>query len=198
MSNKLRIIGGTWRSRQIVFSDAPGLRPTPGRVRETLFNWLQTDVINSRCLDLYAGSGALGFEAASRGAKQVVLVENHAATCQKLRANIADLRAEQISVAAFPVERYLQSPAEKFDLVFLDPPFGENRVAPTCQLLEAQGWLADYAKIYVEAERNLILADMPGNWRLLKNKPAGRVGFYLFHVVDHVCHPAEKISGMID
>lgn len=180
MSGKLRIIGGIWRSRQIVFSDAPGLRPTPGRVRETLFNWLQTDIINSRCLDLYAGSGALGFEAASRGAKQVVLVENHAATCQKLRENIAALRAVQIQLAPYPVERYLQTATENFDLVFIDPPFGEGRVAPTCQLLEAQGWLKDYAKIYVEAERNLVLTDMPGNWRLLKNKTAGQVGFYLF------------------
>jgi 16S rRNA (guanine966-N2)-methyltransferase len=180
VSGKLRIIGGMWRSRQIVFSDAPGLRPTPGRVRETLFNWLQTDIANSRCLDLYAGSGALGFEAASRGAKQVVLVENHAATCQKLRENITTLGAEQISIAPFPVERYLQSPAGNYDLVFLDPPFGEDRVSPTCQLLEARGWLADYAKIYVEAERSLTLADMPGNWRLLKNKAAGQVGFYLF------------------
>jgi 16S rRNA (guanine966-N2)-methyltransferase len=180
VSSKLRIIGGTWRSRQIVFNDAPGLRPTPSRVRETLFNWLQTDVINSRCLDLYAGSGALGFEAASRGAKQVVLVESHAATCQKLRENIAALAATQISVVSQPAERYLQSQAEPFDLIFLDPPFGENRVAPTSQLMEAQGWLADYAKIYVEAERNLKLTDMPMNWRLLKNKTAGNVGFYLF------------------
>ena len=180
MSGKLRIIGGMWRSRQIVFSDAPGLRPTPGRVRETLFNWLQTDIVNSRCLDLYAGSGALGFEAASRGAKHVVLVESHAATCQKLRVNIAALGATQIQVAPYAVERYLQTPTENFDLAFIDPPFGENRVAPTCQLLEAQDWLADYAKIYVEAERNLVLTDMPVNWRLLKNKTAGQVGFYLF------------------
>ena len=180
MSGKLRIIGGKWRSRQIVFSDAPGLRPTPGRVRETLFNWLQTDIANSRCLDLYAGSGALGFEAASRGAKHVVLVENHAVTCQKLRENIVALGAEQIRLEPYPVERYLQSPAEQFDFVFLDPPFSENRVVPACQLLAAQGWLADYAKIYVEAERNLLLTDMPGNWRLLKNKTAGQVGFYLF------------------
>ena len=180
MSGKLRIIGGVWRSRQILFSDAPGLRPTPGRVRETLFNWLQTDIPNSRCLDLYAGSGALGFEAASRGAKLVLLVENNAKTCQNLRNTIAALGAEQIKIAPYAVERFLQTQTDSFDLVFIDPPFGQNRVAPTCQQLEAQGWLTDYAKIYIAAERNLMWTDMPVNWRLLKSKAAGQVGFYLF------------------
>lgn len=180
MSNKLRIIGGKWRSRQIVFDDAPGLRPTPSRVRETLFNWLQVDVANSRCLDLYAGSGALGFEAASRGAKRVVQVESNAKACQRLRDNIAALAASQVVIAPRDVARFLQESAESFDLVFLDPPFGENRVASTCLSLEKRGWLADHAKIYVEAERHLSLENMPPNWRLLKNKTAGQVGFYLF------------------
>lgn len=180
MTNKLRIIGGEWRSRQIVFDDAPGLRPTPSRVRETLFNWLQSDVANSRCLDLYAGSGALGFEAASRGAKRVVQVENNPKACRKLRDNIAVLQAKQIEIMSMDVGVFLQGQSESFELVFLDPPFGQNRVAPTCQQLEQQGWLAGYAKIYVEAERNLTLVDMPANWRLLKNKAAGEVGYYLF------------------
>ena len=180
MSNKLRIIGGKWRSRQIGFDDAPGLRPTPSRVRETLFNWLQTDIINSRCLDLYAGSGALGFEAASRGAKQVVQVESNPKACQKLRENIALLGAEQISVFALDVARYLKQQAATFELVFIDPPFGQNLVAPTCQLLAQNGWLAAYAKIYVEAERQWELTDMPADWRLLKSKAAGEVRYHLF------------------
>jgi 16S rRNA (guanine966-N2)-methyltransferase len=180
LTNKLRIIGGEWRSRQITFDDAPGLRPTPGRVRETLFNWLQMDIGNSCCLDLYSGSGALGFEAASRGAKRVVLVENNAKACQKLRENIATLAAAQISVLAQDADRYLQGTAEVFDLVFLDPPFGQNRIPASCQQLEQNGWLADYAKIYVEAERKLTLTDMPDNWQLLKHKTAGEVGYYLF------------------
>lgn len=180
MANKLRIIGGDWRSRQIVFDDAPGLRPTPSRVRETLFNWLQSDVENSRCLDLYSGSGALGFEAASRGAKRVVQVESNPKACQKLRDNMAALKAVQIELVSQDVSRFLQGKAESFDLVFLDPPFGQNLVLPTCQLLEQGGWLSGYAKIYIEVERNLTLADMPANWRLLKSKAAGEVGFYLF------------------
>ncbi|MGZ4959990.1 MAG: 16S rRNA (guanine(966)-N(2))-methyltransferase RsmD [Methylomonas sp.] len=180
MTNKLRIIGGRWRSRQIVFDDAPGLRPTPARVRETLFNWLQTDIANSRCLDLFAGSGALGFEAASRGAKCVVQVESNPKACQKLQENIAALQASQIEVVPLDVGRFLQRPAECFDLVFLDPPFGHDLVLPTCQMLERQGWLASYAKIYIEAERNLTLVDMPANWQPLKNKTAGEVGYYLF------------------
>jgi 16S rRNA (guanine966-N2)-methyltransferase len=180
LENKLRIIGGVWRSRQIAFDDVPGLRPTPARVRETLFNWLQTDVINSRCLDLYAGSGALGFEAASRGAKRVVQVENNAKACQKLKDNIAALAAIQVSLVPRDVTRFLQEPAESFDLIFLDPPFGQNLLVPTCRQLEQQGWLASYAKIYVEGERHLILAEMPSNWRLLKNKAAGEVSYYLY------------------
>lgn len=180
MANKLRIIGGEWRSRQIVFDDAPGLRPTPSRVRETLFNWLQADVENSRCLDLYSGSGALGFEAASRGAKRVVQVENNPKACQKLRDNIAALKASQIELVSSDVSRFLQGKAESFDLVFLDPPFGQHLIAPSCRLLEKGGWLTGYAKIYVEAERNLTLVDMPANWRPLKSKTAGEVGFYLF------------------
>ncbi len=184
MANKLRIIGGEWRSRQIVFDDAPGLRPTPSRVRETLFNWLQADIVNSRCLDLFAGSGALGFEAASRGAKRVVQVESNPKACQKLRDNISALQARQIELVPLEVGRFLQGTAESFDLVFLDPPFGHNQVQPTCQLLEQQGWLAGYAKIYVEAERNLTFVDMPSNWRPLKSKVAGEVGYYLFQRQD--------------
>ncbi len=180
MTNKLRIIAGEWRSRQIVFDDTPGLRPTPSRVRETLFNWLQNDISNSRCLDLYAGSGALGFEAASRGAKRVVQVESNPKACQKLRDNIALLAAKQVVLLQVDVDRYLRESAEKFDLVFLDPPFSQNKVVPSSLLLEQRGWLAGYAKIYVEAERQFDLAGMPCNWRLLKSKAAGQVEYFLF------------------
>ncbi|MDD4915545.1 MAG: 16S rRNA (guanine(966)-N(2))-methyltransferase RsmD [Methylococcales bacterium] len=180
MSNRLRIIGGEWRSRQIVFADAPGLRPTPARVRETLFNWLRFDVANSRCLDLFAGSGALGFEAASRGAKRVVQVENNPKVSQKLRENIALLAAGQMTVATQDASQYLQGVAECFDLVFMDPPFAQSLVQPSCHLLEQNGWLADNAKIYIEAERQFDPVGMPAGWRLHKHKTAGEVGFYLF------------------
>ncbi|WP_305909151.1 16S rRNA (guanine(966)-N(2))-methyltransferase RsmD [Methylomarinum sp. Ch1-1] len=180
MSNKLRIIGGEWRSRQLVFDDAPGLRPTPARVRETLFNWLQHQVIGSRCLDLYAGSGALGVEAASRGAKFVLQVESSAQACRQLKANSVKLGAEQIKIVQQDVFRFLAGDVEPFDLVFLDPPFGKQLASQTCHWLEDKGWLAPQATIYVEVEKGLPLNDMPVNWRQLKNKSAGEVDYYLF------------------
>ena len=131
MQNKLSIIGGNWRSRKISFEDAEGLRPTPARVRETLFNWLQYDIIGSRCLDLYAGSGALSFEAASRGAKSVVQVENNPVACRCLKTNALALKAEQIKVVQMDAFRYLAGDAQAFDIVFVDPPFNLNLAAQT-------------------------------------------------------------------
>ncbi|TAN71716.1 MAG: 16S rRNA (guanine(966)-N(2))-methyltransferase RsmD [Methylobacter sp.] len=183
MKNKLRIIGGEWRSRQLNFVDAPGLRPTPARVRETLFNWLQYDISGKQCLDLYAGSGALGFEAASRGAKSVVQVENNIQACRCLKDNAAALSAGQVKVVQSDVFLYLAKDAQAFDVVFLDPPFGLSLVTQTCQLLEANGWLAKHAKIYVETERHFDFL-MPENWRQLKSKSAGEVGYHLFERVE--------------
>ncbi len=190
MQNKLSIIGGHWRSRKISFEDAEGLRPTPARVRETLFNWLQYDIIGSRCLDLYAGSGALSFEAASRGAKSVVQVENNSVACRCLKANALALRAEQIKIVQMDTFRYLAGEAQVFDIVFIDPPFNLNLAAQTCHWLEDKGWLAPYAKIYVETERlNAVtqrpfqLEALPENWRLLKQKTAGEVMYQLFERV---------------
>lgn len=180
MQNKLRIIGGTWRSRQLNFVDVPGLRPTPARVRETLFNWLQTDIIGSRCLDLYAGSGALGFEAASRGAKLVVQVESHAEACRALHTNATALQATQIKRVQMDVFRYLAGDAEIFDVVFLDPPFGKGLAAQTCHWLADKGWLSPYAKIYVETEAKLKVEEYPASWQLLKSKQAGDVAYHLF------------------
>ncbi len=180
MNNKLRIIGGDWRSRQISFVDAPGLRPTPARVRETLFNWLQYEIAGKQCLDLYSGSGALGFEAASRGAKSVVLVENNIQACRCLKDNVLALSANSINIVQSDVLRYLSGETQVFDVVFLDPPFGLGLVVQTCQLLEDNGWLAKRAKIYVETERNFDFLGMPENWRQLKRKSAGEVGYHLF------------------
>ena len=180
MSNKLRIIGGQWRSRVIVFDDAPGLRPTPARVRETLFNWLQADVEGSNCLDLFAGSGALGFEAASRGAKKVIQVENNLKTCQKLKENASTLKAQQIEVVHADVQSYLQNCSDRFDLIFLDPPFTQSWVSPVCQQIDSAGLLAPYGKIYIETERNLKLDKLPDTWQLLRHKVAGDVGYNLY------------------
>lgn len=190
VQNKLNIIGGDWRSRKISFEDAEGLRPTPARVRETLFNWLQYDIISSRCLDLYAGSGALSFEAASRGAKSVVQVENNPVACRSLKANALALKAEQIKIVQTDAFRYLAGDAEQFDIVFVDPPFNLNLAAQTCQWLEDKGWLASHAKIYVETQklnsatlRPFQLDALPENWQLLKQKTAGDVMYHLFECV---------------
>lgn len=180
VNNQLRLIGGAWRSRLIHFVDTPGLRPTPVRVRETLFNWLHYELIGKNCLDLYAGSGALGFEAASRGARSVIQVESHQQVCQCLKNNAQLLQASQMSVVHADVLNYLAHCDQVFNIVFLDPPFGLNLAITTCQLLEVNGWLATNAKIYVEAERNFDDAGLPNNWRQLKAKFAGQVSYRLY------------------
>jgi len=180
MSNKVRVIGGQWRSRLLTFSDTPGLRPTPVRIRETLFNWLQHDIMGSRCLDLFAGSGALGIEALSRGARNVIQVEKNAGACQSLRANKVQLAAQELEIIELDVQQYLQREHGLFDLVFLDPPFGQGLAEVTCQKLVAGAWLKDQAKIYIETERSWDLTDTPDNWQLLKDKQAGDVRYQLF------------------
>ena len=129
-NNLLRIIGGEWRSRKLKFADVPGLRPTPDRVRETLFNWLQWHVPGARCLDLFAGSGALGLEALSRGARDVVMVEKHPAAAQALRDNLTLLGARNARLVHDDALRYLGRVTVAFDLIFLDPPFRQMLLEP--------------------------------------------------------------------
>lgn len=179
LQNKLRIIGGEWRSRQISFYDIPGLRPTPARIRETLFNWLQYDISGSHCLDLYAGSGALGFEAASRGAKAVIYVENNPEACRSLYENANNLSATQIKIIQTDVFHFLAGDPEPFDIVFLDPPFRKDLAIQTCCWLEEKGWLSQHGKIYVETESNNPLIGLPETWQLLKSKTTGEVGYHL-------------------
>jgi 16S rRNA (guanine966-N2)-methyltransferase len=180
MSNQVKIIAGEWRGRNLTFPTAKGLRPTPARVRETLFNWLQYDVLGSRCLDLYSGSGALGLEAASRGAKEVVQVENNAQVCQQLKVNTVILSATMIKIVQNDVFRYLSGEVQTFNLVFLDPPFGKGLAMQSLHCLEDKGWLAVGAKIYIEVETQLDLKAAPENWILLKSKQAGAVSYCLF------------------
>jgi 16S rRNA (guanine966-N2)-methyltransferase len=180
MKNKLRIIAGDWRSRQLVFEDLPELRPSPARIRESLFNWLQHDVLASQCLDLYAGSGALGFEAASRGGDVVVMVESNPKACRLIKENTLKLKTEKIKIVQSDVFKFLAGDSRPFDLVFLDPPFNKGLAQQTCHWLEDKNWLKPIAKIYVEVENQLILDDMPANWQCLKSKKLGEVGYYLF------------------
>lgn len=177
--NQLRIIGGQWRGRRLSFPEVPGLRPTPDRVRETLFNWLAPLISGARCLDLFAGSGALGFEALSRGAAQVVLVDNQPEVIKQLKANLALLQAESAEVIRAKAMAYLNGPALPFDVVFLDPPYQTDWLPSCIERLEQGGWLTAHAWIYLEAPAKAGLPTLPKNWRVVRSKTAGEVGYHL-------------------
>jgi 16S rRNA (guanine966-N2)-methyltransferase len=177
--NELRIVGGLWRGRRLAFPEAAGLRPTPDRVRETLFNWLQPVICGARCLDLYAGSGALGLEAASRGAAEVVLVEHSRAVAERLREHAASLGAQGVQVVEADALAYLQGPVRPFDVVFLDPPFGHNLLAPSCRLLDERGWVRAGSHVYLEHAVGEPLPQLPLSWQLARSKAAGQVAYHL-------------------
>jgi len=174
----VRIIGGRWRGRRLQLPAVTELRPTPDRVRETLFNWLAPVVDGARCLDLYAGSGALGVEALSRGAADVCFVDSSAAAAQCLRVNLDKLGALGARVEELQAETYLAAIPEPFDIVFLDPPFATNALENLCTLLE-RGWLKPGSRIYLESSRAQSLPALPPGWRLLREKTAGQVRFAL-------------------
>ncbi|MCG8426818.1 MAG: 16S rRNA (guanine(966)-N(2))-methyltransferase RsmD [Chromatiales bacterium] len=182
-SNQIRIIGGDHRGRKLSFPDLPGLRPTSDRTRETLFNWLQPVIQGARCLDLFAGSGALGFEAASRGASRVVMLDRAAAAVQLLKQNSELLQLGTIEVIQANALQWLEDqPPEPFDVVFLDPPFAERELYESCQKLQTGGWLATGAQIYVEADISDGLPQIPAEWQQMKEKKAGQVAFFLYTI----------------
>jgi len=179
-AGQLRIIGGRWRGRRLAIAEAPGLRPTPDRVRETLFNWLAPVIDGARCLDLFAGTGALGLEALSRGARSAVLVESNAAVAARLREHIRTLDAAGAEVVQAEALAYLAAgPARVFDIAFLDPPYQSDLLGPCCQALEAGRWLAPGASIYLEVERGTPVPALPAGWRLERDKTAGEVSYHL-------------------
>jgi 16S rRNA (guanine(966)-N(2))-methyltransferase RsmD len=169
-SNSVRIIGGEWRRRLIRFPSAAGLRPTPDRMRETLFNWLGQDLTGKTCLDLFAGSGALGFEAASRGAKQVVMVEHDAQIFRALQATHTILGAGQVELARADALAFLHSDARRYDVVFLDPPYHLNLLPRLLPLLP--GRLDGGSRVYLESDR---LPELPEGYEVLRQSRAGRV-----------------------
>ncbi|MET1080393.1 MAG: 16S rRNA (guanine(966)-N(2))-methyltransferase RsmD [Pseudomonas sp.] len=178
---QLRIIGGEWRSRQFSFPMAHGLRPTPNRVRETLFNWLATQIVGARVFDLFAGSGALYLEALSRGASMALALDLNAAAIASLRQTLETLKCGNGQLLHGDALRYLENqPATPFDLVFLDPPFSQNLLLPACTLLEEKGWLAERAWIYTESENAPSGLGLPGNWRLHREQKAGQVFYALW------------------
>ena len=185
--NSVRIIAGAWRGRRVHFPDLPGLRPTPDRVRETLFNWVQREVPGAHCLDLFAGSGALGIEALSRGAAAAVFVEQAQLAARTLQAQLAHLGATAKSrVVEMGATRFLRTPRETyggpFDVVFVDPPFGRDALAGYIPLLDAGNWLKPGGLVYLENEKAGGVPSLPSHWELLKSKSAGEVGYHLARV----------------
>ncbi|MDP1932590.1 MAG: 16S rRNA (guanine(966)-N(2))-methyltransferase RsmD [Gammaproteobacteria bacterium] len=185
--NTLRIIAGKWRSRKLDFPDVEGLRPTADRVRETLFNWLQEAIAREDCLDLFAGSGACGIEALSRGARHVTFVDSSAAAIKAIRANLDMLQAEGHELVCEDSLRWLQSCAQSRDkcphsygLVFIDPPFATGLLARSALALEQSGQLREDALIYLEWGSDIPAVGLPANWQMLKSKRAGAVYFCLY------------------
>lgn len=183
-ANSLRIIAGQWRSRKLQFPDVEGLRPTADRVRETLFNWLQDRLPRAACLDLFAGSGACGMEALSRGARHVCFVEKSPVALQAIRHNLSLLQASGHHTVCEDsltwLSRKEKASAEKFDIVFIDPPFAADLLECSAKALEDSGLLQEHALLYVELSTDMPLPPLPGNWLLRKSKRAGKVQFHLF------------------
>jgi 16S rRNA (guanine966-N2)-methyltransferase len=180
--NQLRIIGGEHGGRRLHFPDGRGLRPTADRVRETLFNWLQGELHGRRVLDLFAGSGALGIEALSRGVAQVVFVERARPAAQQLRENLALLREEgRAEVVQDDAQRWLARDTREFDLVLLDPPFADGLLPGVCRQLEEEGHLGSGAWIYLEQDAKHPWPELPHNWQLHREGKAGQAAFRLMH-----------------
>ncbi|WP_022963559.1 16S rRNA (guanine(966)-N(2))-methyltransferase RsmD [Halopseudomonas pelagia] len=180
-TSQLRIIAGQWRSRRFSFTEQPGLRPTPDRVRETLFNWLSGRIEGARCLDPYAGSGALMLEALSRGAAYALACDTSRDVVNTLRGHLQTLECEQADIQQQDALKLLaNSPERPYDLVFLDPPFHQGLLAPSCAALESHGWLTDNAWIYTESESAPATLERPANWSLHREKRAGQVWYSLW------------------
>lgn len=182
-SNLLRIIGGDWRSRKLTFIDAPGLRPTPDRIRETLFNWLQGKVYGSRCLDLYAGSGALGLEALSRGADNVVFIEKNKAVATQLKKNLETLNSNALVQPIDALTFLSENKNIVFDIIFLDPPYRQDLLKKTLDLIIQNKLIDTHSYIYLEHE-----AETHFNWKelgfkILKNTKAGQVNSVLLQLI---------------
>ncbi len=182
-NGQLRIIGGQWRGRKLSFTAAEGLRPTSDRVRETLFNWLAADIHGAKCLDLFAGSGALGLESLSRGATHCDFIDTSAAAIKQLQSHLQVLdgasrgRCHNDSALSF-----LTKAQQRWDMIFVDPPFGQDLLAPTCELLNQLKCLSPGAMVYVESGAKEKLPDFPASWEPHREKKAGGVSYRLFIV----------------
>lgn len=180
LSGQIRIIGGKWRTRKLPVPVSPGLRPTPDRIRETLFNWLAPVIRGAHCLDCFAGSGALGLEALSRCAAQATLLESERTIAKQLMINLKQLQADNGQVININALKWLSQPGQPFDIVFLDPPFHQDLLAETVDLLEQQGWLAKEAWIYIETEAQNGTTYIPMNWQLHREKITSQAACRLY------------------
>jgi len=177
--NRVRIIGGEWRGRKLDIANVPALRPTPDRIRETLFNWLQMQIPGSVCLDLFAGTGALGLEALSRGAKQVVFVDENPDVIQNLKNSVSILKTAAATIIKKDVTSWLNDKPDAFDIVFMDPPYRQGLVEPVCRKLEAGDWLSAKAWVFIEMETETALPALPDNWEIYRETKAGQASCYL-------------------
>lgn len=175
----VRIIGGKWRGRKLPIPEVKDLRPTPDRVRETLFNWLTPYIPGARCLDLFAGSGVLGFEALSRGASYVELVDQSTAVIAGLEQIQQTLKTDACRIYRANVPKQLHVPEKPFDIVFLDPPYAAKLLLPCCQYLESQLFLSTIAYLYLEADCVIEDNDLPSTWHIIKHGRAGNVFYHL-------------------
>lgn len=187
--NQVRIIGGALRGRKITFPDSLGLRPTPDRVKETLFNWLSPVIRGSHCLDLFAGSGALSFEAISRGAERVVALEKASNVSRAIQEQANEMKIMNLEIKNIDSQIFLKEKSNSnegshpFDIVFVDPPYGSNLLIPSLTLLNERAWLKQKSLIYCGTDQPIIDKDLPSNWGIIRQQKAGVVYFYLIEVV---------------
>jgi len=177
-SGSVRIIGGAWRSRRLEFPEREGLRPTPDRVRETVFNWLAPWLPGAQVLDLFAGSGAFGFEALSRGASRAVLVDQDPDTLAALSGNSSRLMASAAEIVRSDALAYLAGTSDTFDIVFLDPPYHSQLLQPCLQALAACHRVRPGGLVYLESQPDAV-PDLPPGWSWMRHKTAGQVGYHL-------------------
>ncbi len=177
----VRIIGGEWRGRRLSFPPVTALRPTPDRVRETLFNWLQGTIAGARCLDLFAGSGALGFEALSRGARETVFIETDRLITVALRESAAELKCSSARIIEADASTWLRGSPEAFDVIFLDPPYARDGLDELCTLLDSGGWLSEDGYVYLETAAQSVLPALPAGWEIVRQTRAGAVRGTLIH-----------------
>lgn len=180
--NQVRIIAGKWRGRKIHFPTTAELRPSSDRIRETAFNWLQMRLFSSNCLDLFSGSGACGFEALSRRANSVTLVDNDPRVFTSLQETKKLLQADEAKIYCESIPSELLADkllGQKFDIVFIDPPFNQNMVVGTCVWLDDLGLVAKDGLVYIETEHSLQPLPIPEHWKILRAKKAGNVAYYL-------------------